>query len=203
MNGTLYSDMFDVLFFLNSILIGAALAMDAFSVSVACAISDHEMRRSDGIKMALTFAVFQIVMPLIGWFFVSALSRNFAVFERWLPVITFLILGALGISMIKKAFSSESEDASGFIDIGPAKLAGLGIATSIDALSVGFTIAGYSLPAAVTEALIIGAVTFAICFIGILIGKKIGTHLADKAEAVGGAVLLAIGLEILIRGMLH
>ena len=195
--------MVNALFILNSILIGAALAMAAFSVSVACSISGNGMKRSDGIKMALTFALFQTAMPLIGWFFVSRLSEMFEIFQKDLPVITFVILAALGINMIREAFSGKERDDEEFYNVGFLKLLALGIATSIDALSVGFTIAGYGAGAALMEAVIIGIVTFIICSVGILIGKKIGIRLADKAGAIGGAVLFAIGLEILISGMLH
>ena len=192
-----------MLFFINSILIGAALAMDAFSVSVAAAISGQTAKRSRGLKMVITFALFQTFMPLIGWAFVDVIKGKFSVFEKWLPVITLVILGAIGINMIIKAFSPDKSEDNDFNDIGPLKIAALGAATSIDALSAGFAMAEYRGLEAVVEALIIGVVTFIICYIGMLIGKKIGTRLADRAGAVGGAVLFVIGLEIFIRSVVH
>ena len=183
------------LFFMNSILFGVGLAMDAFSVSMANGLNEPKMGRARMCGIAGTFCAYQIIMPLIGWFCVHAIAEAFESFQKFIPWIALLLLLYIGGSMliegIKNKDSAEEKPAVGF-----GALMVQGIATSIDALSVGFTIAEYSWQAAVVEALIIGVVTFGICMGGLAIGKKFGTKLAGKASILGGVILIAIGFEI-------
>ena len=183
------------LFFMNSILFGVGLAMDAFSVSMANGLNEPKMGRARMCGIAGTFCAYQIIMPLIGWFCVHAIAEAFESFQKFIPWIALLLLLYIGGSMliegIKNKDSAEEKPAVGF-----GALMVQGIATSIDALSVGFTIADYSWQAAVVEALIIGVVTFGICMGGLAIGKKFGTKLAGKASILGGVILIAIGFEI-------
>ena len=183
------------LFFMNSILFGVGLAMDAFSVSMANGLNEPKMDRARMCGIAGTFCAYQIIMPLIGWFCVHAIAEAFESFQKFIPWIALLLLLYIGGSMliegIKNKDSAEEKPAVGF-----GALMVQGIATSIDALSVGFTIADYSWQAAVVEALIIGVVTFGICMGGLAIGKKFGTKLAGKASILGGVILIAIGFEI-------
>ena len=183
------------LFFMNSILFGVGLAMDAFSVSMANGLNEPKMSRSRMCAIAGTFCAYQIIMPLIGWFCVHAIAEAFESFQKFIPWIALLLLLYIGGSMliegIRNKDSAEEKPAVGF-----GALMVQGIATSIDALSVGFTIAEYSWQAAVVEALIIGVVTFGICMGGLAIGKKFGTKLAGKASILGGVILIAIGFEI-------
>ena len=187
-------------FFLNSILLGIGLAMDAFSVSLANGLNEPKMKKSKVALIAITFGVFQALMPLIGWFCVHAVKEAFSSFEKLIPWIAFILLVYIGGKMIVDGFKNNEEaEVSAF---GVAALMLQAVATSIDALSVGFTIAEYNFPMAVTGAFIIGLETYIICFAGIAIGKKAGTKLSGKATLLGGIILIVIGLKIFIEGVL-
>ncbi len=184
-------------FFFNSVLLGIGLAMDAFSVSLANGLNEPRMK---GIKMcgiAGIFAGFQALMPLIGWVCIHTVVQYFSAFESLIPWIALALLGYIGIKMILD--STGSKDACTEPPrVGLSALLVQGVATSIDALSVGFTIAEYDGLMALACAGIIAAVTFLICMAGLAIGKKAGTRLADKAGIMGGVILIIIGLEIFI-----
>ena len=193
--------IFNTAFFVNSVLFGVGLAMDAFSVSLANGLQESKMKTGRMCEIAGTFALFQILMPLIGWFCVRTAAERFAAFQRLIPWIALLLLLYIGGKMLLEGFrgGGEQEEAPVLTRTG---LLLQGIATSIDALSVGFTIADYSWQAALVEALIIGAVTFGICAVGLKIGKRFGTKLAGKASILGGVILIAIGLEIFLKGII-
>lgn len=192
--------MWSFRFFLNSILLGAGLAMDAFSVSLANGLSNTCMKKSKMIQMAGVFAGFQALMPLIGWICIHTIVQYFQAFEKLIPWIALALLVYIGGKMLWDGIKGEAEeDCTG--DIGLKALIIQGIATSIDALSVGFTIADYNVIMAVVCALIIATVTFIICFYGIAIGKKFGTKLAGKAQILGGVILIVIGIEIFVTGV--
>lgn len=189
-------------FFINSILFGIGLAMDAFSVSMANGLREPGMKKGRICLIAGTFSGFQILMPLIGWVCVHAAASRFEAFQKYIPWIALLLLLYIGGKMLLEGIrkkGAEEEETAGAVGLGA--LAVQGVATSIDALSVGFTIAELSARAAIVEALIIGAVTFGLCTVGVLIGKKFGTVLANKASILGGVILIAIGLEIFIKGV--
>lgn len=190
----------DSWFFLNSVLFGVGLAMDAFSVSLANGLDDAGMRKRRMSAIAGTFAVFQTLMPLLGWICIHTIASVLEFFEKLVPWIALVLLLLIGGKMLFESIRGQEEEG----DKKPVSVGGLmlqGIATSIDALSVGFTIAYYDLAAAVLEALIIGVVTFIICIAGLKIGKKIGTSLSGKASVLGGLILIFIGAEIFIKGM--
>lgn len=191
----------DFTFFLNSIGFGIGLAMDAFSVSLANGLGEPKMKKQRMCLIAGTFGFFQIIMPLIGWVCVHTIASKFKVFEKFIPWIALLLLGYIGGKMLYEGIKNRSEESEGG-KVGFVSLLVQGIATSIDALSVGFTIADYDKAQAVAESLIIGVVTFAICIVGLIIGKKFGTKLAGKASILGGVILIAIGLEIFITGII-
>lgn len=184
-------------FFFTSILLGVGLAMDAFSVSLANGLNEPKMNKRKMLGVSALFAIFQFAMPLTGWFCVSTIAQIFGVFEKFIPWIALTLLGFIGGNMlyegIKNKDSNEEKPAVGFW-----ALIIQGLATSIDALSVGFTISEYNLAEALISCALIGVVTFFICFSGILIGKKAGTKLANKAGILGGCILIFIGLEIFI-----
>ena len=184
-------------FVFNSILLGVGLAMDAFSVAMANGIREPKMSGAKMCGIAGIFSVFQGLMPLIGWLCVHTVVQYFTAFQDWIPWIALGLLGYIGGKMLYEGIKSQScpvvPAALGF-----AALLVQGVATSIDALSVGFTIANYLLPMALVSALIIAAVTFLICFVGLYIGKMAGSCLSGKAGIVGGAILIFIGLEIFI-----
>ena len=188
-------------FFFNSILLGVGLAMDAFSVSLANGLNEPNMKQGKVCGVAGIFSAFQFAMPMIGWICVSTIAQYFKVFEKLIPWIALVLLGYIGGKMlyegIKNQDSEEEKAAVGF-----TALLVQGVATSIDALSVGFTISEYNFLEALLACLLIGVVTFFICFAGILIGKKAGTALAGKAGILGGAILIFIGLEIFITSWL-
>jgi len=186
--------------FFNSVLLGAGLAMDAFSVSLANGLNEPKMKREKMIAVAGIFAAFQFVMPLIGWICVSTIAQHFASFQKFIPWIALALLGYIGGKMLYDGVTDKvKEEDRGAV--GFSALIVQGIATSIDALSVGFTIAGYSLSEALVSCIIIGVVTFFICFAGIHIGKKAGTRISGKAGILGGVILIFIGLEIFITNI--
>lgn len=187
------------LFFLNAVLFGIALAMDAFSVSLANGLNEPEMPSKRMCLIAGTFCFFQIIMPLIGWICIHTVAKAFAGFQKFIPWIALVLLLYIGGKMLVEARHPETEQRQ--TQLGFGELMVQGVATAIDALSVGFTIAELDFLPALVEALIIGTVTFAICMGGLAIGKKFGTKLAGKASVLGGCILIAIGIEIFIKGI--
>lgn len=187
----------NVVFFVNSIALGVGLAMDAFSVSLANGLNECRMTRKKLILIAFTFAFFQALMPLIGWLCVHTIINWFSFLENLIPYIALALLAYIGISMIRED-SEEIDEHESCSILSLKKLMIQGIATSIDALSVGFTIAEYDLMHAILCASIIAIVTFIICIIGLIIGKSAGSKLGRKANIFGGIILILIGLEIFI-----
>lgn len=195
--------MWSFIFFVNSALLGIGLAMDAFSVSLANGLNEPCMRKRKMLVVAGTFSLFQFLMPMIGWVCVHTVAQYFEAFEVFIPWIALILLCFIGGKMLVEGIrsrcdeSEESAPAVGFL-----ALIVQGVATSIDALSVGFTIAEHDLIHAIVCCLVIGVLTFFICLGGIIIGKKFGTCLAGKASIFGGAILIIIGLEIFITGLI-
>ena len=189
------------LLFLNSILLGFGLALDAFSVSVADAMANPNMKSGKKISIALIFAVFQTLMPLVGWFCVRTIADKFSLFQKAIPYIALILLAYIGIKMIIESRKDGEEENEGVAALTFATLIIQGVATSIDALSVGFAIADYSSLEALVSTLIIGITTFIICIFGLELGKKVGKAFSDKATLFGGCILIIIGLEIFIKGV--
>ena len=233
-------------FLLQSVLLGAALAMDAFSVSVAHGIRSPEMPPLRRGVIAGTFALFQIVMPLLGWFLVHRALQVFSVMEPLIPWIAMGVLSYIGGKMIlesreeagkeaeeettpaeedapagRAASAEEAAPAGRAVSAeacqqgetsgregGPAageSLAELllqGIATSLDALSVGFAIAEYRAAEALECSLIIGLVTLFICLAGIHLGHRAGRRMKSGSGMLGGLILILIGVQILVRSFL-
>ena len=184
-------------FFFTSIMLGAGLAMDAFSVSLANGLNEPAMKQRRMCGVAGIFSLFQFAMPMIGWICVSTVARLFGVFEKFIPWIALILLGFIGGKMLYEGIKNK-EDEEEKAAVGLKGLLVQGVATSIDALSVGFTISEYNWLEALLACLVIGIVTFFICYAGLGIGKKAGTKLAGKAGILGGAILIFIGLEIFI-----
>ena len=187
----------DIIFFLNSLLLGLGLAMDAFSVSLATGLHEPNMKKGKIFGASGMFGFFQGAMPMIGWVCVSTLATHFSAFEKFIPWIALALLGFIGGKMIYEAVKNKNTEEPK----PPVNFGGLivqGIATSIDALSVGFTIAEHNIWQALITCSIIGIITFALCIGGIFIGKKVGTKLTNKAGILGGIILILIGLEIFI-----
>ena len=193
----------NLIFFVNSVLLGVGLAMDAFSVSIANALNETQMKKSRMCFIAGVYAFFQFAMPMIGWICVHTVVEYFSKFEAFIPWIALALLLWIGGKMIWEALHPEAEeDAEEVIaKLTFSTLLIQGVATSIDALSVGFTIADYGLLMALVASLIIAVVTFAICMTGLLIGKKAGEKLGSKATLLGGVILVGIGIEIFVKGV--
>lgn len=190
-------------FFLNSALFGVGLAMDAFSVSVANAITDPDMKHGERLRIALCFALFQILMPLLGWLCVRTIAESFTAFQKLIPWIALGLLLYIGGKMLLEGVRGRAEDEEEEEKkaLGHGMLLLQGVATSIDALSVGFTIEEYPFSAALIESLIIGAVTLAICLAGLFLGRTIGRRLDRVAPILGGLILIGIGVEIFLTGI--
>ena len=186
-------------FFLNSALLGVGLAMDAFSVSLANGLHDPHMSRRRGTIIAGTFGVFQAVMPMAGWLCVHTIVELFSAFETFIPWIALALLGYIGGKMLMEGIKGEEAEEAAELSAGDLFMQG--VATSIDALSVGFTISEYGWLMALVCSLIVAAVTFFICEAGLSLGKKFGTKLSGKASILGGVILIGIGLEIFISGV--
>ena len=188
------------MFFFNSVLLGIGLAMDAFSVSMANGLNEPDMKPGKMCAVAGVFGVFQTAMPLIGWVCVHTIVLYFTAFEKFIPWIALILLCYIGGKMLYEGIRNR-EDGDARRRVGFWSLILQGVATSIDALSVGFTIEQYPWPMALASTLIIGIVTFFICLAGLAIGRRFGTCLSNKAAIMGGVILILIGLEIFISGM--
>ena len=189
-----------LLFFFNSVLLGVGLAMDAFSVSLANGLNEPAMRKKKMCGVAGVFAFFQALMPMVGWICVHTIVQYFKAFEKCIPWIALILLLFIGGKMLIEGIrNNDTDDAETKVDL--VALLIQGVATSIDALSVGFTIAGYGLLMALVCALIIAVVTFVISMAGLIIGKKFGTKFVNRATIFGGVILILIGIEIFVTGV--
>ena len=183
---------------LNSVLLGFGLAMDAFSVSLVNGLREPEMPKRRMAKIAGVFGGFQMMMPMIGWVCVRTILEIFQSLQQYIPWIAFGLLIVFGGKMLLEGIrNKEAQEAE---RVGNGGLMLQGVATSIDALSVGFTMTELSWIQALAESALIGAVTFCICTAGILIGRKAGTKLSGKASILGGLVLIAIGIKMVVSG---
>lgn len=190
-----------LLFFLNSALFGVGLAMDAFSVSLADGLLEPHMRRRKVLGIAGLFGLFQAGMPVLGWALVHTIARYFNAFLLATPWIALVLLCLIGGNMIREGLRGDVPE-------GEVKRLGAGVlllqavATSIDALSVGLSMARYTTAMALVCALIIGVITTALCIFGLLAGRKAGTKLSGKAQVFGGIILVLLGIEICVTGVL-
>ena len=191
---------FDLLFIANSALLGLGLAMDAFSVSLANGLNEPKMKRTRMVFIAMVYAIFQAIMPLTGWVCVHSVVCYFKAFEKFIPWIALILLLFIGGKMLIEGIKGDNEK-SETKNLSLFVLLLQGLATSIDALSVGFTIAEYGFIMALLCAIIIATVTFVTCYAGLGIGKKFGTKFAGKATILGGLILIFIGIEIFVKGV--
>ena len=193
---------------INSLLLGVGLAMDAFSVSIANGIVEPGMKKGRMLKIAGVYALFQFLMPVIGWLLVTTVAEMFSVFHKFIPWIALILLLFIGGKMViegikdkKQGNKDEKEAVKEAKKLTWGALIVQGVATSIDALSVGFTIADYSFLRAFASSLIIGVVTLVICLLGLIFGKKIGGKFVSTATIIGGVILILIGIEIFVKGI--
>ena len=189
-------------FFLNSVLLGVGLAMDAFSVSMANGLNEPKMKSGRISLIAGCYGFFQFAMPMIGWICVHTIVVYFQKFEKFIPWIALILLLYIGGKMLIEGIKGDDDENSDTEKrLGFGTLIVQGIATSIDALSVGFTIADYGALMAVAASVIIAVVTFGICIGGLIIGKTVGNKISNKATILGGVILIGIGIEIWVRGI--
>lgn len=192
----------EIMFYVQAALLGVGLAMDAFSVSLANGLDDPNMKKGKMCGIAGVFAFFQALMPMLGWICVHTIVEYFTSFEKFIPYIALALLGFIGGKMLYEGIKHKDDEEKKEGKLTFWLLLVQGVATSIDALSVGFTIAEYNWLSALVTALIVATVTFAICIGGLIIGKKFGTKLSNKADILGGVILIAIGIEIFLTGIL-
>lgn len=181
---------------LTSLALGLGLAMDACAVSMANGLKNPKMKISKITLIALIFGIFQGLMPLIGYFIGSVILTKI---EWIIPWMALIILSIIGGKMIYEGIKNDDEIDDKALTF--KLLIIQAIATSIDALSVGFTISNYSIKEALISCGLIAIVTFICCIIAVFIGKKFGIKLGNKAEIIGGIILICIGLEIFISGI--
>ena len=192
---------------INSFLLGVGLAMDAFSVSIANGIIEPDMKKGRMGRIAGVYAVFQMMMPLTGWLLVTTAANIFSFFSILIPWIALILLLFIGGKMViegvkdRKNGRDNDKKKTDSSKLTPGALLVQGIATSIDALSVGFTISDYTFLQAFASSLIIGMVTLVICLIGLLFGRKIGNRFSSTAAMIGGVILIIIGIEVFIKGI--
>ncbi|SFL35139.1 Putative Mn2+ efflux pump MntP [Lachnospiraceae bacterium KH1T2] len=191
--------MLNFLFIFKNVMLGVGLAMDAFTVSIANGLNEPHMRARKTLCIAGAYGFFQWFMPMVGWLCVHTIVTYFSSFEKFIPWIALILLAWIGGKMIFESLSHKDEEEFVPSRLNFTTLVIQGIATSIDALSVGFTIASYDLAKACVSSVIIAVVTFLICMVGLHLGKTLGEKLSGKAEILGGIILIAIGLEIFIQ----
>lgn len=196
---------FSVKFVLNSIMLGTGLAMDAFSVSMANGLNNPNMNRKEMCRIAGCFSFFQWFMPMVGWVCIHTIVLYFKSFQVLIPWIALILLSYIGGKMLYEGITekedADTEEVKEYLKLTSGTLIIQGIATSIDALSVGFTIADYHFTEAMAASVIIAVTTFIICCVGLKIGRVAGTRLSNKADILGGVILIGIGLEIFITNI--
>jgi len=180
--------------FLTIFLIAIGLSFDTFAVSVSSGLILRKIDFFNATKIAITLAVFQAAMPVIGWLAGSGIKNYAEDFDHW---IAFGILALLGGKMIIESFKTDPEERQ-FNPLAFRVMIGMAIATSIDALIVGFSFALLNYRILVSVG-IIGAVTYTVAMLGMLFGKKIGSRMGRRMEILGGVMLILIGLKILIE----
>lgn len=176
------------------LFIAVGLAMDAFAVSVVTGSVYKEFKIRHALRMALFFGGFQAIMPIIGFLAGLGLMGYIAPYDHW---IAFALLAFVGGKMIYESFQMEAAER----DRNPANLAVLlllSFATSIDALAVGITLSLLRAPIALAVT-VIGLVTFVLSYAGVFIGKRFGHFFESKVEIIGGLILIAIGIKIVIE----
>ena len=178
---------------LELLLTAVGLAMDAFAVSVCKGLGMRRMRYDQALVIGLYFGVFQALMPLLGWLLGTSFSKYIQAFDHW---IAFVLLVFIGLNMVRESRDQEAEHVDP--SVGFKVMVILAIATSIDALAVGVTFAFLQVNI-VPAVCFIGTVTFLLSVIGVKVGNVFGTRYKSRAELVGGLILIAIGVKILLE----
>lgn len=178
------------------VLVGIGLSMDAFAVSICKGLSMKKIKWKNVLIVGAYFGMFQAIMPLLGYLLGTTFNELVISVDHW---IAFILLAVIGGKMLKEAYSNNKEDENDKLDF--KTMIVLAIATSIDALAIGITFSFFKIN--ILKAIsIIGFLTFTISAIGVIIGNKFGHKFQGKAEVVGGAILIFIGLKILIEHLI-
>jgi putative Mn2+ efflux pump MntP len=193
-----------ILRFLDLFFISIGLAMDAFAVSLTSGFIIKDLKLKNALKIGLFFGFFQFIMPILGWLAGINFSKYIEAFDHW---IAFFLLGSIGVKMIYEALRKKKKNDSDdnykiYKDpLNNKLLLVLAIATSIDALAVGVSLAafGQDVLAILSAGLIIGIITFVISFAGVFLGKKFGSLFQKQAEIAGGVILILIGVKIFVE----
>jgi manganese efflux pump family protein len=175
-------------------LLSIGLAADAFAVSISSGLFIKNIKINKALTIAIAFGIFQGLMPLLGWALAVGFQSLISSVDHW---IAFGLLSFLGIKMIRESLQEEEEEKP-FNPLDPQTLLVMSIATSIDALAAGVSLAVLRDPILSISA-IIGLVTFAFCFVGVYVGHHFGKAIASKAEILGGSILIGIGSKILFE----
>ena len=181
---------------LDLFVTAVALSMDAFAVSVSKGLSVKRVRLKHGLITGAYFGGFQALMPLAGFLLGSLLAEAITAVDHW---IAFLLLAVIGVNMLREAFSREEEEEGSVADLSVRTMFTMAVATSIDALAVGISLAmagGVNILGAV---ILIGVTTFALSAVGVKVGSVFGSRFEKKAEAMGGVILIALGVKILLE----
>ena len=183
--------------FIDLLILAVGLSMDAFAVSICKGLAAKKVGISQMCCAGLWFGGFQALMPFLGWFLGSQFKSFIEDFDHW---IAFILLAAIGINMIREALSAKEEDEVS-ASFGVKTMFIMAIATSIDALAVGITFGLFlnSLSKIIASCLFICSVTFGFSAAGVKIGSVFGAAMKKKAETVGGIILIALGIKILVE----
>jgi putative Mn2+ efflux pump MntP len=181
--------------FITFLVLAVGLSMDSFAVSVSCGLSEQKVSFAHAVKIALAFASFQGLLPIVGWFLGTGIKVYIEVIDHW---IAFLLLAYLGGKMIYEGLRTGSVDKESNI-YSFRHIMTLSLATSIDALVVGFSYALVETGKIFTGAIILGGVTFLFSMLGIRIGKDVGGRFGSRVEVLGGLILIGIGVKILVE----
>ena len=182
--------------FIEIFLIGVGLSMDAFAVSICKGLSMKKIKKRDVFIIALFFGGFQALMPFIGWFLGKGFESYITSIDHW---IAFILLGIIGGKMLIDGIKAEDDEETGEFKLDLKELFLLAIATSIDALAVGVSFAALENVNIAFAATAICSITFMFSIVGVLIGKKFGNILNNKAQLVGGLILVGIGVKIFVE----
>jgi putative Mn2+ efflux pump MntP len=176
-----------------TILVAVALAMDSFSVAIANGLASKKIKTVNAIKIAAFFGLFQAIMPVVGWYAGEHILELISQFDHW---VAFILLAVIGSRMIYESINKESDSIISSLSIKVLLI--LSVATSIDALAVGLSISVINI-SIITLATVTGIVTFSLSFCGVYLGCRFGRILQNKVEALGGIILIIIGLRILLE----
>jgi putative Mn2+ efflux pump MntP len=178
-------------------LVALGLAMDSFSVSIANGLATRTFQISKALTIALFFGFFQGVMPIFGWLAGESIADLICAFDHWLA---FGLLTAIGVKMIYESINNKPNN---FLKSYNLKiLLVLSVATSIDALAVGLSFSFLNV-SILFPAIVIGLIAFSLSFLGVYLGKSFGEILSNRIEILGGLILIAIGLKILLEHIIY